>query len=183
MSTSCAVGNRRWRIRGHGGMPANAAVLGDRSEQRGRSDPAVRGDLLEHRVDLGELGAVEHVAAIRERVEWLDPAQQPAMMLIVPVGAIVVVVALRNGRWTCELPSRALPSGNASAPLGERARCGQRFGLEERGDFAAELERGVAVVREIERDERVGPAHDPEPDLRVALVARSISGVGSDWHR
>lgn len=79
---------------------------------------------------------------------------------------------------TCELPSRALPSGERAAPLGERARCGQRFGLEERGDFAAELERGVAVVREIERDERVGPAHDPEPDLAGRLGGAFDLGSG-----
>src|SRR5439155_25424247 len=51
------------------------AVLGDAREQLGAGEAALRGDPLERGIDLGELGAVEHVAAVRERVERLDAAR------------------------------------------------------------------------------------------------------------
>src|SRR5687768_7038481 len=64
-------------VGGHLAATAYPTVLGDCIEQRPRAEPALGGEVLERRVDLGELGAVEDVAAIRERVERLDPGRAP----------------------------------------------------------------------------------------------------------
>ena len=166
-------------VGGDVGVAAHAAVLGDRREQLGRREPALGGDPLERGIDLGELGAVEDVAAIRERVERLDAARAAGDD------------ADRSGRR--DRGRGRVAQGPAGRPCSQRepsqagkaprrsasARRGcERLVLEERREPVGELERGVAVVRDVERDERVGPAHEPSPILRVALVARSISGSG-----
>src|ERR1043165_9309960 len=51
------------------GAAANAAVLDERGEQRVAGEAALSGDAAKLWVDLRELGAVEDVAAIGERVE------------------------------------------------------------------------------------------------------------------
>src|SRR5262245_9171776 len=54
---------------------ADTAVLDHRGEQRVGCEAALGGDPAKPRVDLGELGAVQHVAAVGERVERLDAAR------------------------------------------------------------------------------------------------------------
>lgn len=63
------------------------------------------------------------------------------------------------------VPARPGPGREGTAPLGERDRGCQRLAFEEPGDLFGQRERGVGVVGDLERGERVGPAHDAEPDL------------------
>src|SRR5262245_25214098 len=56
------------------GAAADAAVLDDGGEQCVAGEAALAGDTAKLWIDLGELGAVEDVAAIGECVEWFDAA-------------------------------------------------------------------------------------------------------------
>ena len=57
---------------------------------------------------LKQLISVQHVAREDHREQWLDPRRAAAIMLMVPVGAMVVTVALQR-RLARLLIGRALP--------------------------------------------------------------------------
>src|ERR1051325_3943294 len=147
------------------GAAADTAVLDDRGEQLVAGEALFGGDAVELRVDLGELGAVEDVAAIRERIEWLDAAGATGD------DADRAGRRDRGGGGVAQravpgaLPPRSGPGREGAAALGECSRGCQRLAFEERGDAIGERERGVGVVGDAEGGERVGPAHDAEADL------------------
>src|SRR5262249_58697882 len=117
-------------------------------------------DGAEVRVELGELGAVEDVAAVGERVYRLDAAGA--------AGDDADRAGRRDGGGgrvaeravPGALPPRIGPGREGAAALGERSRGCQRLAFEERGDAIGERERGIGVVGDAERGERIGPAHD-----------------------
>ena len=91
------------------------------------------------------------------------------MMLIVPVGAIVVTVALRSGGVAALRRSTLHVEVREGAPLARRgspeAACDSS--LDEAHHLLAQRERLVGVVGDAERDQHVGEAHHAEADLAV----------------
>ena len=95
------------------------------------------------------------------------PPEQPAIMEIVPVGAMVVTVALRT-RSPRSLVARALEVGHDAALLGEGPALLPGLVVHELHHPLGEGEALVGVVGDAELDQEVGEAHDPEPDAPVA---------------
>ena len=106
------------------------------------------------------------------------PLEQPAMMLIVPVGAIVVTVALRT---------RAPPGASKMEPskLGNTPRSRARSSLAARASSWMKLITSAAILQA--SSESYGTCScssmsakpiTPRPILRLPLVICSISGSG-----
>ena len=96
------------------------------------------------------------------------PLEQPAMMEMVPVGAMVVRVALRTRR---PVASQVLSSqlGN-DAPVARQFLGGlMAFLVDEAHHLVGQPDGLVGVVGDAQLDQHVGPAHDPQADLAVAL--------------
>ena len=96
------------------------------------------------------------------------PLETPAMMEMVPVGAMVVRVALRT---LLPLAAQVLSSQLGKTP---RSRARSSRGLDgllvdEAHDLVGQPDGLVGVVADAQFHQHVGPAHDPQPDLAVAL--------------
>ncbi len=105
------------------------------------------------------------------------PLEQPAMMLIVPVGAIVVVVALRSGRPAGPPVQRESDhAGNGPRRSASSREAASDSASRKAATRPASASAGVGVVGDLERGERVGPAHDAQADL--ARGARRALDLG-----
>ncbi len=67
------------------------------------------------------------------------PLEQPAMIEMVPVGAMVVTVALRSARTAFDVVDGALEVGKHAALFGELDRGGPRLGVDELHELAGQL--------------------------------------------
>ena len=100
------------------------------------------------------------------------------MMQIVPVGAMVVTVALRSGALVL-VDARARQFGKRPALLGQLRPSASCAARDECSAMTRSRQRSgvLAVVGDAELEEQVGPAHDAEADAAVGLHAsrRSVS--------
>ena len=97
------------------------------------------------------------------------PLEQPAMMLMVPVGAMVVTVALRTRAPVRRVEDGALEVGEHAALAREVFALGAGLVVDEAHDLAGDAAGLVRVVGHLQAQEHVGEAHDAEADLAVAL--------------
>src|SRR3972149_1750682 len=94
------------------------------------------------------------------------PDEAPAMMLMVPVGAMVITVELRSGG-----PSRGMLPGQVGRGLGAPP-------LDRAHELVRQVQRLLAVVGKAQLHEQVGPAHDPQADAPVVLDGLVDLGQG-----
>jgi len=120
------------------------------------------------------------------------PLEQPAMMLMVPVGAIVVTVALRTRAPAGLSKIGALEVGEHAALAGQLLAGRAGLVVDEAHDIAGDLAGVFGVVGHLEAQQHVGEAHDAETDLAVALghpldlgqrVAIDVDDVVQEAHR
>ena len=103
------------------------------------------------------------------------PLETPAMMEMVPVGAMVVRVALRT-RLAPRCPGALVPVGE-DAPVARQLLAGlDGLLVDEAHHLVAEPDGVVAVVADAELHQHVGPTHDPKAHLAVALGHRADLG-------
>ena len=106
------------------------------------------------------------------------PEEQLPMIESVPVGAMVVTVALRVGHRQASRRSTLRSSGStprSSASLFDAARASAWM---KPMTFSPRADRLLGVVGDLQLDEHVGPAHDAETDLAVASAISSILASG-----
>src|SRR5262249_1544291 len=149
--------------------PAHATVHRDLLEQRVAAEPALLRDPLERGIDLDELGTVEDVAPIRERIQRLDAARAPSDDADGPRGSDGGGGRIPAPLACIDRPPGALPAREHTAPLGERAARGEALVLEERGDSMRELQGWWRVVRDLEGGQSIRPPHDAQADLASGL--------------
>ena len=144
--------------------------------QLARVEAAVARRLLEGAGDLGQERAVPHPPVVGERVERLDARggagddRDRARRGDARPGGVAVARAAfsRTRGYLAGRVDRALPVREDALLLAERLRSRVRGGRDLAHQPLREVERLLRVVRDPCRDQQIGEAHDPEPDLAVA---------------